>query len=372
MVQLNSFQKAYDHLRYLLAKSYRRIYGNTEFMAVVDPATPGLTARALSQILSAKYSIVADSVYQPAGLASTIFKLSLTVNKMVLDLSAEEPGELDSSMMLIAPTTLVITRLLEPSLVSTWASLINGMPEDKTVLLNWDDPYCRRLADSTAGEVVYFGKDSVNCHVWAGNINIVNFQTSFELNYGVERVKITTPLLGYLQLEPLLAAAGLGIRAGVSLINIKKSLEQIEVGDSQPQPFKGFAETIVLDSSSSDHLLKVEMAIDVLNQLPARRRIIVVGEIGSTGRLPTSIYHQLARKIYKDRIDLVFTAGGDAVQIGEELAHLGFIPERLQINLSIQQIVAQLLKILAKGDVVLLAGSKAARLDEVLKKITRK
>lgn len=377
MLQVDSFKKTYGDLKHFLAKHYRKIYSQTgaEFIAVIDPASPKITGRAIYQILSEKYPTIASNPStdgpQPASLASTILKLSPKIKKVILDLSDEDHLKLDSSITLINPTTLLITRILEPSLVQSLAGLIESSLGDKTLILNWDDAYCRRLGDQ-GGEVVYFGSDPNNCHVWAGNINVVNFQTSFELNYGVERVEITTPLLGNFQIEPLLAAATVGIRAGVSLINLKKGLEEIEVSDSQLQPFKGFSDSIVLDSSSSSHPLIIEAAIDILNQLPARRRMIVIGEIGPTGELPASSYQQIAQKIYKDRVDLVFTTGGDATIVGEELINLGFIPERLQTKLQIQQIVAQLLKILAKGDVVLLCGSKAVRLDEVVKKITKK
>lgn len=373
MSQLDSLAKTYGQFQHFLAKHYRRIYSQTEFIAVMDLASPKVTTQAIYQILSEKYPTISSNLQQgQVSLASTILKLSPGVRKVILNLSADDPVKLDSALMLVSPTTLVITRILEPNLVQVLAGLIENMSENKTLILNWDDPYCRRLGEAQPGEIVYFGSDSGNCHVWVGNVSLANFQTSFELNYGVERVEVTTPFLGRLQIAPLLAAATLGIRAGISLINIKKSLEKVEVTEAQLQPFKGYNDSIVLDSSDNFHPSLVEEAIDVLNQLPARRRIMVIGEIRPTGKLSVSAYQQIAQKIYKDRIDLVFTTGGDANIIGEELNNLGFIPERLQTNLQIQQIVSQLLKILSKGDVVLLCGSKAVRLDEVVKKIIRK
>lgn len=372
MLQLTDLTKIYSQLKQLLARSFRKIYSMVEFIAVIDQASPGLATLAINQILSEKYPVVLTSPSQPSSLVNTILRLSPKVHTAILDLSDDDSLQLDSSLMLVDPTTLVITRILETPKIEVLADCLKKLPEDRTLILNWDDPNCRRLANSFAGEIVYFGKDSSYCHVWADNIKLVNFQTRFELNYGVERVEINTPLLGQLQIEPLLAAATWGIRADLSLVNIKKSLAEMEISDGGLRPYKGFADSVILDGSTSEHPLVVEAAIDVLNKLPARRRIMVIGEIGPTNQLSTTVYQQLARRIYRDRIDLVFTTGGDATLIGEELTRLGFIPERLQINLPIQQIVTKLLKILAKGDVVLLCGAKAVRLDEVVKKITRK
>ena len=80
---------------------------------------------------------------------------------------------------------------------------------------------------------------------------------------------------------------------------------------------------------------------------------------------------EVARKIYKDRVDLVFLGGGSTQVIADELLSLGFIPERLETGLQNTQITSQLLKVLSKGDVVLIKGSKSSKLTEVVKKLSK-
>ena len=64
--------------------------------------------------------------------------------------------------------------------------------------------------------------------------------------------------------------------------------------------------------------------------------------------------------------------GGDANYIEDELKSLGYWEERVESNLSNSQIVAHLLKTLEKGDVCLIKGSRAVRLDEVVKRVVKK
>ena len=51
---------------------------------------------------------------------------------------------------------------------------------------------------------------------------------------------------------------------------------------------------------------------------------------------------------------------------------LGFSEDRLDSGLQNSQIVSKLLKVLSKGDICLIKGSRAVRLDEVVKRIIKK
>ena len=69
---------------------------------------------------------------------------------------------------------------------------------------------------------------------------------------------------------------------------------------------------------------------------------------------------------------MVFLGQGEANIIAEELLNLGFLEERMEANLQNSQLVNKLLKTLGKGDICLIKGSRAVRLDEVVKRIAKK
>ena len=107
-------------------------------------------------------------------------------------------------------------------------------------------------------------------------------------------------------------------------------------------------------------------------QVNARRRVLVLGEMRELGQFSENLHRQIAQKIYKEKIDLILLGQGDIQFIADELKSLGFWDERIESNLPNSQIVAKLLKNLSKGDVVLIKGSRAVRLDEVVKRIVKK
>ncbi|MCR4306272.1 MAG: hypothetical protein NUV73_04280, partial [Candidatus Daviesbacteria bacterium] len=233
-------------------------------------------------------------------------------------------------------------------------------------------PNSKKLAELCKGSVLYFGTDPKNCTVWADNLKIENFQTTFELNHGVERVKVNFKPLGLHQIYPALAAAVLGIIHGIPLTKIKLALETVEPTEHRLQVLPGPNDSILLDDTYNSSPAAIDSAIDTLLAIPARRRILCLGEMRELGSFSEKLHRQVAQRIYKEKIDLVFLGQGDAQIIADELKSLGFWEERIESNLQNSQFVAKLLKTLDKNDVCLIKGSRAVRLDEVVRRITKK
>lgn len=303
-----------------------------------------------------------------------LLKLSPKIKKGLFEV---DPIEIERSLTLIRPEVVIVTNILETEFspeqtAQEVSKLISQIPKGGSVILNWDDPIQRRLAEriESEGEAVLYGTNEKKCHIWAGDVQISQFRVSFELNYGVERVEIMTNFISKHQIYPLLAAAALGVREGLRLTQIKQCLEKVKVLPHKMEVITGFNGSIIIDSSFDGALASTEPSIEGLNYIPARRRIVVLAPM--QGRDLEKNYRKIAHKIYQDKVDLVLLAKGETKVVADELIKLGFIASRIEQDLLNPQIVGILLKILAKGDVVLIKGPKEVRLDEVVSKISKK
>lgn len=311
----------------------------------------------------------------------TLLKLNPTVKKVILEMGVEYKGEMDFYLSLIKPKTVIFTKISYAhneylgsinEILQEKGKLIESLGEEGVAVLNWDDINSKKLAARCKGSTIYYGTDPKACTVWAGNIRIENFMTTFELNLGVERVKVNFKLLGSHQVYPALAATTLGVIYDIPLTKIKLALESIEPSEHRLEVLAGPNNAIVLDDTYNSSPAALDAAIDTLLQVPARRRILVLGEMKELGKYSDQLHRQVAQRIYKEKLDLVFLGLGDAQIIADELKSLGFWEERVDANLQNSQLVSKLLKILGKGDVCLIKGSRAIRLDEVVKRITKK
>lgn len=380
--RIPDFKKPLHLLRIYLAKQYAKLYPREVFIGVTGSVGKTTCVQALEAILSKKYKTIATkpNLDPILNIPTTILKLNPSIKKAVLEMGVEYRGEMDFYLSLVRPQTAIVTRIYYAhsenlggidEILAEKGKLVEQLPEDGTAILNWDDVTLRKLENKCKGRVFYFGTEHENCTVWAGNIRIENFKTTFELNFGVERVKVNFKLLGHHQVYPALAAATLGVLEDIPLTKIKLALESLEPSEHRLQAILGPNGSVILDDTYNSSPAALDAAIDVLCCVPARRRVVVLGEMRQLGDYSDMLHRQVARRIYQEKLDLVFLGQADAQIIADELKNLGFWEERLEGNLKNSQLVLRLLKILGKGDVCLIKGSRAIRLDEVVKRITK-
>lgn len=381
--KISPYKKPFHLLRFKLAQQYAKLYPRDNFIGVTGSVGKTTCVQACLRVLSAKYkTITTTSNLDPIfNIPLTLLKLKPGVKRAVLELGVEYQGEMDFYLSLVRPKKAIVTKVFYAhceylggleDILGEKGKLVEQLPADGVAILNADDVYSKQLAARTKANVVYFGRDSKTASVWASNIKIDQFKTTFELNYGVERVAVEYQLLGEHQVYPALAAAALGVVEDIPLINIKKALEGIIPAEHRLQPLAGPNGSIILDDTYNSSPAAVEAAIDTLVQIPARRRILVLGEMRELGAYSEKMHREIAKQIYKEKIDLVLLGQGEANYIGDELQSLGFLEERIVANLQNPQIVSYLLKTLSRGDICLIKGSRAVRLDEVVKRIAKK
>lgn len=344
--------------RNYFARQYARLYPADMFIGVTGSEGKSACIAACRAVLAQKYKTIStEGDLDPAlSIPKTLLKINPTTQKVVL--------QMDLYPSHVKPKTAIFTKAAD--------ELIESLSKDAAAILNWDDPAVRKLAEKCQGKVFFFGTDPQNCTVWAGNIKVENFGTSFELNLGVERVKVNFKLLGLHQVYAALAASLLGVVSLIPLTRIKMGLEALEQEEHRMQVIPGPNNSIILDDTYNSSPAALEGAIDTLMQVPARRRIIVLGQMLELGEYSEKLHRDIARKIYKEKIDFVFLGQGEIRHTEDELKSLGFWEERMEADLQNSQLVSKLLKTLGKGDVCLIKGSRAVRLDEVVKRIAKK
>lgn len=327
------------------AKFLTKLYPADIFIAISEDKNNSGLANLCHKILSSKYKTL--FLEKPINL----LKLNPTVKRVLYK------------------TSNYLNHIKPKILISTGQGEFMDLQDEGFMILNWNELKDQKIPDNLKNKVVFYGTDKDNCNVWIDNIRLENYKNSFELNFGVERVKIYYNLLGRYQIFPALAAATLGILQGFSLTQIKRVLESIPAEEHRLQICSGPNDSVIIDDSFCNSLEEVESSIDTLLEIPARRRIIVLGEINCEGTTREKVYQQIARRIYKDKIDFCLLGPGETNKTEEELKSLGFWEEKLEGNLQIPQIVSKLLNMMKKGDICLIVSSKSTRFDEVIGRI---
>lgn len=379
---ISSYKKPAHLLRFWLARHLAALFPRSTFIGVTGSVGKTSTVRACEAVLSQKFKtlITRENLDPILNIPMTLLKLRPNTKKAILEMGIEYPGEMEFYLSLVHPASAIVTRIFfahsqflggVEEIAREKVLLVRQLPKDGFAILNWDDIYTRKMSKETKAQVLFYGTNQKECHVWAGNIRLEEQRTRFELNYGVERADVTLKVLGRHFVYPVLAAASLGISLGMSLASIKKGLEKVEPTPHRLQLFEGLGGWLVLDDTYNASPAAVEEALNVLNDLPAGRRVVVLGEMRELGPHSELLHRAIAQKMYKDKIDFILLGGGDARFIADEMIKLGYPAERIEVNLSNSQLVAKVLRLAKGGDIVLVKGSRALKLDEVVKRITK-
>lgn len=384
---VSPFKKPLHLLRIKLATTLAKLYPRSTFIGITGSVGKTTTTICCLEVLSQKFNTLATTESKLVNLDPifnipiTLLKLRPKTEKMILEMGVEYKGDMDINLSMVAPATGIITRVYFAhsqflggidEVSQEKAKLIQQLPEDGITILNWDDIYSRKLADQSKAQIIFYGTDPKRCDIWAGNIRLEDVHTRFELNYGVERVNIDFKLIGKHQVYPALAAAALGISCGLSLISIKRGLEKVESAPHRLQLLSGINGATILDDTYNSSPAAVLEAVNLLKDLSAKRRIVVLGEMKELGQFSPQLHKKIGQKLYQDRVDLVILGSGDTKYIGEELLSLGYSEDKLFTNLNNTQIVAKLLSIAKTGDLILIKGSRSVKLDEVVRRVSKK
>lgn len=361
----------------LMAKAKLALKGRKEWVVVVGSEGSSAAAALVVGLLSSSFKTELIGLGSE-GLASKIGSVGKDSEIVVVDFDLGSERDVTNLTGLVRPSTVVITSVGEPQgefegnveyysgVVKKLAQAVGGTG---LVVVNFDEVELRKLPRGVRGNVVYFGSNGEECILWAGKGRILDFRTLFEMNMGVEKVQVSSPILGIRRVSNQLAAAAVGVNYGLKLTGIKNYLEGATGLRGQMEVLPGVQGSVVLDDSYSNSYFSLEDALETLDKIPAKRRIVVLSGVRdkSAGR---SQNERIARKLFKQNTDYCFLVGKGGKIIGEELRSLGFDESRLESSLDISGVVGKVARLVGRGDVILVKTGSQAR-DEIVERLVK-
>jgi UDP-N-acetylmuramoyl-L-alanyl-D-glutamate--2,6-diaminopimelate ligase len=155
--------------------------------------------------------------------------------------------------------------------------LFENLPNDAWGIINIDDPWGGKLAESTRAGVLTYGMMST-ASLCAKDISLSVNGTRFTLTHKEGTTEIESQLLGRFNVSNLLAAAGTGIVLGIPLPDIRNALHHTRAVSGRFEQLSSPAGwTAIIDyAHSPDALEKVLKAIRDLFGADRHGRIITV------------------------------------------------------------------------------------------------
>ncbi len=301
----------------------------------------------------------------------------------VLEFGSGQAGEIERLARLFPPAIAVVTSVSEvylkefgslANIAREFGALVAALPPEGYAVLNGDDPHIAAMGAGSTTQIVTFGRRPT-CHLWASSVSLSLQGTTLRLHWqGAEgiaappaEIEAHIALLGEPAVITALAAVSVALVCGLSLAAAVESLAQVAPLPGRLCPLPAQSGALLLDDTFDASLPSVLAGLRTLRTLPAQRRIVLLGELTDAGTDAATACSQIGEMAgsFADWLICKGDWGQKVVQAARQVRPANGAPLQTAIVHTAAAVLRSLPADLGAGDLVLLKGSAAARMERI-------
>jgi UDP-N-acetylmuramoyl-tripeptide--D-alanyl-D-alanine ligase len=296
----------------------------------------------------------------------------------VLEMAMYQIGDIRLLARLARPRIGVVTTVLPVHLERLGTieriqqakqELVEELPSNGIAVLNADDPRVEEMAQATSARVVRYGV-STTADVRADGQTIQSHGlrgVEFDLEHAGKRRHVHLPLLGAHSVHAALAATAVALEENFTLSDAAEALQGLSP-TLRLLVIDGVNGSRILDDSYNASPESVLAALNLLKELPGRRKIGVLGDMLELGSEERSGHQRVGIRA-GTVLDLLIAYGPRSKTTADEARRAGLRPEQVLEPESLEEIIDVLRARLRPGDDVLIKGSLAMGMSAVVRGI---
>jgi UDP-N-acetylmuramoyl-tripeptide--D-alanyl-D-alanine ligase len=339
------------------------------------------TKELVAAVLSRRYETLKSeaSYNNEIGLPLTLMHLTDGHERVVLEMGMYDVGEIADLARIAQPHVGVVTIIgpvhLERAgsierIVKAKTELVAALPPapEGVAILNYDDERVRGMAQATQARVFYYGL-SPEADLWADEIEGLGLDgIRFQLHHGGESMFVRIPLLGRHSVHTALRAAAVGLVEG---LNWQEIIEGLRGPSAQLRlvAVPGPQGSTILDDTYNASPASTIAALNLLDELDGRK-IAVLGDMLELGDYEEEGHQKVGMRAL-EVADMLITVGPRGRIIGEAALRWGMSSEQVHVFEGNAEAIALLEEMVMGDDVVLVKGSRAMKMEEIVSALVR-
>jgi UDP-N-acetylmuramoyl-tripeptide--D-alanyl-D-alanine ligase len=361
-----------------LATAVRR-HWNKRVIGVTGSAGKTTTKEAVAEVLGARFAVLRSqgNLNNEFGLPLQLLKLEPEHEIAVVEMGMSHLGEIAALARIAHPDWGIVTNVGSahaqnfPDGVAGIArakyELVQSLPPNGVAFLNCDDPYVSQFGRDFHGRSIYFGSGPCADPRASNIVGLGAEGMQFEVTAGEEHATVKLALLGSHNMWNAMAAIAAGLEAGIPLADCAAAAGRLQPPDKRGEVLHIGGATVINDCyNCNPEALKAMIA--TLASMPAKRRILVAGEMLELGTDAVAMHRDCGKAAAESGIDLVVGVRGNAQHLVEAAREAG----ALAIFLASPQEAGEWLKAgLREGDAVLLKASRGVGLEQALRPLQK-
>jgi UDP-N-acetylmuramoyl-tripeptide--D-alanyl-D-alanine ligase len=355
-----------------LATAVRKLWGRP-LVGVTGSAGKTTTKEAIAHVLNARWRVLKSegNFNNHFGLPLMLLKLEPEHDVAVVEMGMSHAGEIRALAEIAQPEIGVVTNVAPVHLeffdsiagiARAKYELIESLPPGGTAVLNADDKYVSQFGRDFNGKVVLYGMRAI-ADVRGENVRSSGAQGSeFDVVTGGTRQHARLPLVGEHNVLNALAAIAVGLERGLTLAEAVSALATLVPADKRGQVLQLGNITVINDCYNSNPKA-LDAMVDALAAMPAKRRIVVAGEMLELGPASEEMHRRAGQHAAEKRIDVLLGVRGLAQAMVDGARRPGI---RAEFVATPEQAGEWLAREGRDGDVILLKASRGVTLEQAL------
>lgn len=361
----------------MLAHHVRRKWGKT-LLAVTGSVGKTTTREFIAALLGQKFPVFRSkaNLNNEIGVPLSLLEITEEHQLAVLELGMNRRGEIRTLARICRPDAALVTNVAAVHL--EFFSGVDEIAEAKAEILddlpghfffNADDARVSQLARRYAGKKTSYGFQA------QADVRILDFsfdslaEMRFELEVGNTRLAAVVPFVGKHFLYNIAAAVAVASAFGLSGEAIAAGISQLRPAAMRGRVFEAGGATVWDDSYNSNPQALAAL-LDTVGRLGGfRRKILALGEMLELGSLAPELHREAGRLAALIGPALLITVGKNAVYFAEGAIEGGAGKGQIRHFDDSIQASEFLAGQLERGDFLLVKGSRAVRMDEIIRKI---
>ena len=305
------------------------------------------------------------------GVPLTAFRLSKDSRAGIFEMGISSYKEMKNLGEIVYPDIAVITNIniahmqyfkTVRNLVNAKAKLLDFVSKEGTVILNADDKYFSFLKAMAKCRVISFGIKS-RADVMAEDISILPTSTKFLLN-GAVKITLTVP--GIHNVYNALAAAAVSLQFSKDLNLVRDGLGNFKPPEMRMQIIRR-KNLVIINDAYNANPASTRAALEMLRNINSKgRKVFIFANMFELGRWQVSEHKKIGKLVAESQIDIFITIGKLAGLSAETAQKNGFNKDKIFLFEDSREVGEKLLSILESNDTLVLKGSRAMRLENIL------
>ena len=354
-----------------LAAAWRAVLP-LEVVGITGSVGKTTTKAIVAAILGAGYRVQANPLNYNNEISVPLCLLELRpdTERAVIEMGMYTTGEIARLCEWAKPRTGIVLNVgpthLEragsrEAIARAKRELPEALPADGVAILNIDDPVVREMAEHTAAQVTWFGTGA-DADVRASDVESLGAEGfRFTLHHQDRSRRLTVRLPGAHLVSNVLAGAAAGLTDDISFDHVVEAVEALQV-PTRLRIIERSDGTRIIDDTYNAQPASMIAALDLLDRMPGRH-VALLGDMLELGEA-SRYEHERVGERAGEVLDALVTIGDESRHLGEVATATGHCEYHQAATR--EEASALIQALIRPGDSVLVKGSHALALDEVV------